>query len=164
MLIELHGDYVWLINLRKTVTFAKLHFPWEKTELCIYLYVMVYKDTVWFIKIMNDIYMANNLIRDSYGNCVLAGKHYWKVHFPEKENMVKTGYIYKENKKHFTSLQSVNFVSLSSILWYSSRNVTQKWGFCRYFDVCSEYWYYYSFIKKPKKLLKSNTCMFCYFI
>ena len=22
-----HGDYVWLINLRKKVTFAKLHFP-----------------------------------------------------------------------------------------------------------------------------------------
>ena len=51
---------------------------------------------------MNDIYMANNLIRDSYGNCVLAGRHYLKGHFPEKDNMVKYGYNYKVNKKHFT--------------------------------------------------------------
>ena len=29
---------VWLINPRKKVTFVKLHFPWEKKELCIYLY------------------------------------------------------------------------------------------------------------------------------
>ena len=28
---------VWLINVRKKVTFAKLRFPWEKTELCIHL-------------------------------------------------------------------------------------------------------------------------------
>ena len=63
---------------------------------------MVYKDTVWFIKITNDIYMANNLIRDSYGNCVLAGQHYLKAHFSEKDNMVKNGYIYKVNEKHFT--------------------------------------------------------------
>ena len=51
---------------------------------------------------MNDIYMANNLIRDSYGNCVLAGQHYLKGHFPEKDNMVKYGYNYKVSKKHFT--------------------------------------------------------------
>ena len=51
---------------------------------------------------MNDIYMANNLIRDNYGNCVLAGQHYLKGHFPEKDNMVKYGYNYKVNKKHFT--------------------------------------------------------------
>ena len=46
--------------------------------------------------------MANNLIRDSYRNCVLAGQHYLKGHFLEKDNMVKNGYIYKVNKKHFT--------------------------------------------------------------
>ena len=63
---------------------------------------MVYKDTVWFIKITNDIYMANNLIRDSYRNCVLAGQHCLKAHFLEKDNMVKNGYIYKVNEKHFT--------------------------------------------------------------
>ena len=104
MLTELLGDYVWLINLRKKVTFAKLHFPGEKRELCIYLYGMVYKDTVWFMKITNNIYMANNLIKDSYGNCVLlAGQHYLKAHFSEKANMVKNGYIYKVNKKHFTT-------------------------------------------------------------
>ena len=31
-------EIVWLINSRKKVIFAKLHFPWEKSELCIYLY------------------------------------------------------------------------------------------------------------------------------
>ena len=58
-------------------------------------------DTVWFIKIANDIGMANNLIRDSYGNCILAGQHYLKGHSLEKDNMVKNRYIYKVNKKHF---------------------------------------------------------------
>ena len=58
-------------------------------------------DTVCFIKI-NDIDITNDLIRDSYGNCVLAGQHYLKGHFLEKDNMVKNGYIYKINKKHFT--------------------------------------------------------------
>ena len=51
---------------------------------------------------MNGICMASNLIRDSYGNWVLAGQHYLKAHFSEKDNMVKNGYIYKVNKKHFT--------------------------------------------------------------
>ena len=101
-LTELHGDYVSLMNLRKKITFVKLHFPWEKTELCIYLYGMVYEDTVWFINVTNNIYMVNNLIRDSYGNCVLAWQHYLKAHFSEKDSMVKYGYIYKVNKKHFT--------------------------------------------------------------
>ena len=53
-------------------------------------------DTVWFIKITSDIDIANDLIRDSYG------KHYFKGHFIEKDNMVKNGYIYKVKKKHFT--------------------------------------------------------------
>ena len=57
---------------------------------------MVDKDNKWYI------YMANNLIRDSYGNYVLVGQHYLKAHFLEKDNMVKNGYIYKVNKKHFT--------------------------------------------------------------
>ena len=55
---------------------------------------MVDKDNGW--------YMANNLIRDSYGNDVLAGQHYLKAHFSEKYSMVKNGYIYKVNEKHFT--------------------------------------------------------------
>ena len=55
---------------------------------------MVYKDTVQFIKIMNDTYMTYNLIRDSYGNCVLAGQHYLKAHFSEEDNIVKNGYIH----------------------------------------------------------------------
>ena len=46
--------------------------------------------------------MANDLIRDSYENCVLAGQHHLKGHFLEKENTVKNGYIYKVNKTHFT--------------------------------------------------------------
>ena len=46
--------------------------------------------------------MTNNLVRDSYGNCVLAGQYYLKAHFSVKGNMVKNGYIYKVNKKHFT--------------------------------------------------------------
>ena len=71
---------------------------------------MVYKDTVWFIKITNDIYMANNLIRDSYGNCVLAGQHYSKAHFSLKDNMVKNGYVYKVNKKHFTIIFKVSIL------------------------------------------------------
>ena len=63
---------------------------------------MVYKDTVWFIKITNDVYMANNLIRDSYGNYISAAQHYLRAHFSEKDNMVKNGYFYKVNEKHFT--------------------------------------------------------------
>ena len=59
-------------------------------------------DTVGFIKITNDSDMANDLISNSYGNCVLAGQHYLKEHFLEKDNMVKNGHIYKVNKKHFT--------------------------------------------------------------
>ena len=46
--------------------------------------------------------MANDWIRDDYGNCFLAGQYYLKGYFLEKENMVKNGYIYKVNKKHFT--------------------------------------------------------------
>ena len=46
--------------------------------------------------------MANNLIRDSYGNYVLAGQHYLKAHFSVKDNMLKDGYIYKVNEKQFT--------------------------------------------------------------
>ena len=55
---------------------------------------MVYKGTVWFIKITNDKFMTYNLIRDSYGNRVLAGQHYLKAHFLEEDNMVKNGYIH----------------------------------------------------------------------
>ena len=43
--------------------------------------------------------MANDLIRDSYGNCVLNGQHYL-----EKDKMVKNGHIYIVNKNHFTIL------------------------------------------------------------
>ena len=64
------------------------------TELCIYLHGMVYKDKLWFIKITNDVYMTYNLIRDSYGNCVLAGQYYLKAHFSEEGNMVKNGYTH----------------------------------------------------------------------
>ena len=48
--------------------------------------------------------MANDLIRDSYGNCVLNGQHYLKGPFLEKDKMVKNGHIYIVNKKHFTIL------------------------------------------------------------
>ena len=53
--------------------------------------------TVWFMKITNDIDMANDLIRDSCGNCVLARQHYLTGlgHFLEKDNMVKNGHITK---------------------------------------------------------------------
>ena len=51
---------------------------------------------------MNHIDMASNLIRDSYGNCALARQQSLKGYFLEKKNMVKNGYIYKVNKKHFT--------------------------------------------------------------
>ena len=49
------------------------------------------------MKITNDIAMTNDLIRDSYGNCVLARQHYLKGlgHFLEKDNMVKNGNITK---------------------------------------------------------------------
>ena len=49
------------------------------------------------MKITNDIDMTNDLIRDSYGNCVLARQHYLKGlgHFLEKDNMVKNGNITK---------------------------------------------------------------------
>ena len=30
-----------------------------------------------------------------------AGQHYLKVYFLKKDNMVKNGYIYNVNKKHF---------------------------------------------------------------
>ena len=59
-------------------------------------------DTVWLIKIASDSDMANDLIRDSYGLCILAGQDYFKGHFSEKDNMVKNGYIYKVKKKDLT--------------------------------------------------------------
>ena len=59
-------------------------------------------DTVWLMKITNNTDITNDLIRDSYGNCVLAGQHWLKGCFSEKDNMVKNGYIYIVNKKHFT--------------------------------------------------------------
>ena len=43
-----------------------------------------YVDTVWFIKITNDIDIASDLIWDSYKNCVLAGQHDLKGHFLER--------------------------------------------------------------------------------
>ena len=52
--------------------------------------------------VYKDIYIANNLIKDSYGNCVVAGKHYLKAHFSVKENIVKNGYTDKVNEKDFT--------------------------------------------------------------
>ena len=68
-----------------------------------YLYQLLlqsFADTVWFIKITNDIDMPNDLIRNGCGNCVLGGQHYLKGHSLEKENTVKNGYIQKVNKKH----------------------------------------------------------------
>ena len=53
LLIELHGNYVRLINLRKKVTFAKLYFPWEKTALCIYLYGN------WFFSLFREFIHAD---------------------------------------------------------------------------------------------------------
>ena len=59
-------------------------------------------DTVWFINITNDIDMVNDLIRDSYGNCVNAEQHYLQGHILEKGNMVKNNHIYKIDEKRFT--------------------------------------------------------------
>ena len=72
-------------------------------------------DKVWFIKI-NDIDIVNDLflIRNSYGNWAVAGHHYLKEYFfLEKDYMVKNGYIYRVDKKHFTIFfKESNSVSL----------------------------------------------------
>ena len=81
--------------------------------------------------------MANDLIRDSYRNCVLGGQHYLKGHFLEKDNIVKNGCIYKVNKKHFPIFLKESIL-YSFFRFYDTPYFTEKWGLCRYFDVCPQ--------------------------
>ena len=86
-------------------------------------------DTLWFIKITSDIDMANDLIRDSYGLCILSGQDYFKGQFLEKDNMVKNGYIYKVKKKHLTIFFKESILYLF-VRFYD----TPKWLLLKYED------------------------------
>ena len=86
-------------------------------------------DTLWFIKITSDIDMANDLIRDSYGLCILSGQDYFKGQFLEKDNMVKNGYIYKVKKNHLTIFFKESILYLF-VRFYD----TPKWLLLKYED------------------------------
>ena len=119
-------------------------------------------DTVWFIKITSDIDMTNDLIRDSYG------KHYFKGHFIEKDNMVKNGYIYKVKKKHVTIFFKESILYLFVRFYDTPKGLLLKYEdfliYMRIFWCMPRVMILPQLYKQTKKLLKSRNCVFCYFI
>ena len=89
---------------------------------------------------------------------------YIKVHKSYIYNMVKNGYIYKVNKKHFTMFFKESVLYPFVRFYDTPKGLTQKWGLCRYFDVCPKYWYYHSFINKLKIVKKYNLCVLLFYL
>ena len=109
--------------------------------------------------------MPNDLNRNGCGNCVLGGRHYLKGHSLEKDNMVKNGYIYKINKKYFPIFFKesilypfVRFYDTPKALLLKNEDFVDILMHAHRVLVLPQLY------KQTKKLLKSRTCVFCYFI
>ena len=61
-------------------------------------------DTMWFVKVTQEVEFADKNMEDGYGNIILMGQHYLKGNFLEREYMTTKGHIFKVNKKKETML------------------------------------------------------------
>ena len=155
--------------------FAKLHFPWEKTELCIYLH-----DNWFCFPYLGDLFtliciLLSVRVVPSSGfitsiiNCKLLSYlvvnlvDYTKSSFlfSDYDNNGQR-YIYKVNKKHFPIFfkEPILYIIVMILLkdFYSKmRTLYIFWCMLRVLVLSQLY-------KETKKLLKSRTCVFSCFV